>query len=134
MDIICGLGFVNEELNYVKLGVDGIELPIGTTGAFLQSINGYVNNIADKDATNIQFGGGLGFTAGRKSRLVCRTGRAVTWKGHWRSLAVDGGFYISAIDRFGYGQDCGRPGRGSGKCDAELGERDADIGLYCNSI
>ena len=97
MDIICGLGFVNEELNYVKLGVDGIELPIGTTGAFLQSINGYVNNIADTDATKIQFGGGLGFTAGKKVEISLPDWAGGDLEGALAEFAVDGGFTFQQL-------------------------------------
>ncbi len=97
MDIICGLGFVNEELNYVKLGVDGIELPIGTTGAFLQSINGYVNNIADKDATKIQFGGGLGFSAGKKIEISLPDWAGGDLEGALAEFAVDGGFTFEQL-------------------------------------
>ncbi len=97
MDIICGLGFVNEELNYVRLGVDEIELPIGTTGAFLQSINGYVNNIADPDATKIQFGGGLGFTAGKKIELSLPDWAGGDLEGALAEFGVEGGFTFQEL-------------------------------------
>ena len=97
MDIICGLGFVNEELNYVRLGVDDLDLPIGATGAFLQSINGYVNNIADVDATNIQFGGGLGFTAGKKIEISLPDWAGGDMEGALAEFAVDGGFTFQQL-------------------------------------
>ncbi|MBN2842926.1 MAG: hypothetical protein JXM68_07540, partial [Sedimentisphaerales bacterium] len=69
IEIVCGLGFVNEQFNYIRLGVGDLDIPIGATGAFLQEINGLVNNIADEDATKIAFGGGVGLTAGPELNL-----------------------------------------------------------------
>ena len=41
-------------------------VPIGTTGAFLQQIDGLLNNLAPSNEALVEFTGGLNFTAGPK--------------------------------------------------------------------
>jgi hypothetical protein len=62
IEVSAGLGFYNGNLNYLSLGADGLGLPIGATGAYLQEINGLIDHIADPEP--VAFGGGVGATAG----------------------------------------------------------------------
>ena len=52
------------ELNRISAEVDGLQLAIGNTGAFLQSLSGGVNNLAPSNTDPIEFTGGVGITAG----------------------------------------------------------------------
>ncbi|MCF7956842.1 MAG: SBBP repeat-containing protein [Phycisphaerae bacterium] len=97
MEIICGLGFVDGEFNYIKLGVGDLNVPIGATGAFLQSITGNVNNIADPDATKIAFGGGLGFTAGPKVSINLPNWAGGDLEGSLAEFGLEGGFTVSDL-------------------------------------
>jgi len=67
--ILCGLGFLNGELNYVSLGVDDLNIPIGTTPVFLQKVAGNVNNIAKGSTDPVSLGGALGLTVGPEISL-----------------------------------------------------------------
>ena len=64
----AGLGFLlpppELELNFISLEVDGLGIPIGTTGIFWQRVAGSVNNIAETDPDPVEFGGGVGLTFG----------------------------------------------------------------------
>ena len=62
--IVGGAGFIQGEFNYIALGVDDLNIMIGTSPVFLQKIVGNVNHISDKDKDPISIGGQLGFTAG----------------------------------------------------------------------
>lgn len=62
--IIGGIGFKQKQLNFVKLGVNELNKPIGTTGAFLQRIDGAIDHIASSDPKPILFTGGVGVTYG----------------------------------------------------------------------
>jgi hypothetical protein len=64
------------ELDHVGLQVVGLNEPIGTTGAFLQSINGDVSHIAQSDPTPTLFHGSVGVTAGPQIDI-----RLATWAG-----------------------------------------------------
>ncbi len=97
MEIVCGLGFVNDQFNYIRLGVGDLNLPIGTTGAFLQEINGTVNNLADPDPINIYFGGGLAFTAGPELGIALPEWAGGDLTGRLAEFGVEGGFTMSTL-------------------------------------
>ncbi|HEY9848183.1 MAG TPA: Calx-beta domain-containing protein [Leptolyngbyaceae cyanobacterium] len=59
-----GLGIRNGQFNFISLKADNLNKPIGTTGAFLQRISGQIDKIATP--AEIEFGGGVGLTAGPK--------------------------------------------------------------------
>ncbi|MFY7798296.1 MAG: DUF4114 domain-containing protein [Dolichospermum sp.] len=54
------------ELNLIGAEVDGLNVPIGNTGAFLQGLSGKIENFAPSDPDPIEFTGGLKLTAGPK--------------------------------------------------------------------
>ncbi|MBD2194135.1 MULTISPECIES: DUF4114 domain-containing protein [Calothrix] len=54
------------ELNLIGAEVDGLNVPIGNTGAFLQGLSGKIENFAPSDQDPIEFTGGLKLTAGPK--------------------------------------------------------------------
>lgn len=58
------VGFANGQFNFVKILGESLNLPVGTTGAYLQSVEGQVDHIAEADPDPIEFGGGVGITAG----------------------------------------------------------------------
>ena len=64
LELDCGLGFVNGDFNFISLGADNLDVPLGTTGAFLQGINGEVDHVSEFDPVQEEFGGSLRFTAG----------------------------------------------------------------------
>ncbi|WP_162052193.1 CARDB domain-containing protein [Gloeothece verrucosa] len=69
IEVAAGIGFVNNELNYIKLAANNLNKPIATTGLFLQKIGGQVNNIATSASLPAQFDGELGLTAGVKIQV-----------------------------------------------------------------
>ena len=53
------------ELDQISLNVDGLQIPIGTTGLFLQALGGSLNNLAKSKINDpLEFGGNVGFTFG----------------------------------------------------------------------
>jgi uncharacterized repeat protein (TIGR01451 family) len=64
-----GLGFIENQINYLSLGASELNQPIGTTGIFLQSISGQIDNIASSDTDLIEFLGQTEMTAGAEVNL-----------------------------------------------------------------
>ena len=86
----AGLGFIGGELDFVSLGADKVNKPIGSTGAFLQRIEGSVDHIAEADPTPIEFAGGLGVTAGPQKTISLPSWAGGTFEGFLVRLDVDG--------------------------------------------
>lgn len=64
-----GLGFIENQINYLSLGASELNRPIGTTGIFLQSISGQIDNIASLNTDLIEFLGQTEMTAGAEVNL-----------------------------------------------------------------
>lgn len=62
VDIEARMGFVGGELDQVMLGVSDLELPLGTTGAFLRSVHGSLDNLTGNEPPS--FTGTVGITYG----------------------------------------------------------------------
>ena len=54
------------ELNLIGAEVDGLNVPIGSTGAFLQGLSGKIQNFAPSNPNPVEFTGGLKLTGGPK--------------------------------------------------------------------
>ena len=85
-----GLGFVDGELNFVKLVGDNLNVAIDATGAFLQKIGGQVDHIAEKDPKPIAFGGTVGATAGPQKNIQLPQFLGGTFQGTLLRLDVEG--------------------------------------------
>ncbi len=80
-DITVVSGFVDS----IHVGVDSLNVPLWTTGMFLQTIAGGFEGVAT--AVNVSFDGTLGLTFGRKMSMP-----AIEW------LGIDGGdFYLAEM-------------------------------------
>ncbi len=88
IEIGGGVGFQDGKLNFISLDARDLNKPIGTTGAFLQSISGNINNLANPDS--IEFGGGLGITGGAKVDISLPDVIGGNFSGSIVSLEVNG--------------------------------------------
>lgn len=88
--IVAGVGFREGALNYVKLGADDLNKPIGSTGAFLQRIVGQVDHIAEADPEPISFGGEVGVTAGPEISISLPSWAGGDFEGALVELLVSG--------------------------------------------
>ncbi len=52
------------ELDKISLEVDGLQIPIGTTGLLLQKLGGSLNSLAKSDNNPTEYGGSVGLTFG----------------------------------------------------------------------
>jgi len=83
------IGFIGSALNFVELGVsDGLNKPIGNTGAVLQTIIGRINHIAEADPEPISFGGSAGVTAGPQITVALPSWAGGTFTGSLVRLDV----------------------------------------------
>jgi len=90
IDVSAGIGFANGKFNYLELGAQDINKPIGTTGAFLQDITGRVKNFAETPQKSIVFGGALGITAGPQINLSLPDWAGGNFSGSLLELNVEG--------------------------------------------
>ncbi len=90
IDINAGIGFLNGEFNYLELGAQDLNKPIGGTGAFLQKINGRVDNVAEAAGKSVLFGGSLGITAGPQINLSLPSWAGGNFSGSLIELNVNG--------------------------------------------
>jgi len=74
------IGIVDGYLDSMSIGVDGLNVPLGSSGLFLQKIEGGISGIATE--LNLTFEGTLGLTAGPKFSV-----EFVDW------LGIDNGVY-----------------------------------------
>src|SRR5262249_24697475 len=58
------LGFKGFEPDSIGIGQSNLNVPIGTTGAFLQAISGEVDNISSSSQAPVSFTGSVTFTEG----------------------------------------------------------------------
>ena len=86
----AGLGFVGGSLNYISLGASNLNLAIGATGAFLQSIQGSVNHVAPGDPNPVQFQGAVGVTAGPQVSVSLPSWAGGGFSGSLVQLGVNG--------------------------------------------
>jgi Ca2+-binding RTX toxin-like protein/subtilisin-like proprotein convertase family protein len=86
----AGIGFLDGEFNYLELGAQHLNKPIGTTGAFLQDITGQVKNVAETAQAPIVFGGSLGITAGPQINLSLPSWAGGNFSGSLLELNVEG--------------------------------------------
>ena len=86
----AGIGFLNGEFNYLELGAQDLNKPIGGTGAFLQDINGRVDNVAEAAGKSVLFGGSLGITAGPQINLSLPSWAGGNFSGSLIELNVEG--------------------------------------------
>jgi Ca2+-binding RTX toxin-like protein len=86
----AGIGFANGKFNYLQLGAQDLNKPIGTTGAFLQDITGQVKNVAETAQAPIVFGGSLGITAGPQINLSLPDWAGGNFSGSLVELNVEG--------------------------------------------
>ncbi len=90
IDVTAGIGFQNGEFNYLELGAQDLNKPIGATGAFLQDITGQVKNVAEAAQDSIVFGGALGITAGPEINLSLPDWLGGNFSGSLVELNVNG--------------------------------------------
>lgn len=90
IDVSAGIGFLNGEFNYLELGAQDLNKPIGGTGAFLQDITGQVKNVAETAQAPIVFGGALGITAGPQINLSLPDWAGGNFSGSLLELNVNG--------------------------------------------
>lgn len=58
------------ELDLIGIDVDELNIPIGTSGLFLQKLGGRVNNIAESNPQPVEFSGSVGTTFGPELSLT----------------------------------------------------------------
>uniref|UniRef100_UPI0039C683D1 Calx-beta domain-containing protein n=1 Tax=Nodularia chucula TaxID=3093667 RepID=UPI0039C683D1 len=133
-----GIGFINGEFNYLSLAVDELNRPIGTTGAFLQGINGQIDNIAPSDADPIEFTGGLGLTAGPEINVSVPSwlAGATNFSGSLLELDLTGSLNTNQIQGNGSVKLLGGLATGQGDATLKLNEKllDANINLSIGDI
>ncbi len=90
MGIILGgkLGFLNGDLDFVEVEADELDFPIGATGAVLERISGTVRNLTVPK--QLEFGGSVGFSAGREIEVSLPHWAGGEWTGSLGSFDVEG--------------------------------------------
>ncbi|MBI1314468.1 hypothetical protein GC176_24510 [bacterium] len=101
IEVLGGLGFVGSELNFVSLGADSLNKPIGATGAFLQSLNGQINHIGESDPMPVEFGGGIGITGGPQFSINLPSWAGGTYSGQLAALNLSGSLNRDRISASG---------------------------------
>ncbi|MDC0934849.1 SdrD B-like domain-containing protein [Pirellulales bacterium] len=99
--IVAGIGILQGELNFVELGVDDLNKPIGTTGAFLQRIVGRIDNIAEADPDPIAFGGDVRVTAGPEITISLPSWAGGDFTGSVADLLVTGAIDANHLEASG---------------------------------
>ena len=66
LTVLAGIGIIDNDFNFIRVGVDNLNLALGQTGAFLQKVVGEVDNVSLKDKDPVTFSGEVGVTLGPK--------------------------------------------------------------------
>jgi len=99
--IVGGAGIIQGEFNYIALGVDDLNIMIGTSPVFLQKIVGNVNHISDKDKEPISIGGQLAFTAGPELELWLPEQLGGKQEGSLAKLELEGEINVNQAKGYG---------------------------------
>ncbi len=101
IEVTAGLGFIDGDLNFISLGAADLNKPIGSTGAFLQSISGKVNNIAPAAKAPLTFSGGVGLTAGPTITINAPSWAGGPYSGSAVELNVNGSIDANHLEANG---------------------------------
>jgi hypothetical protein len=115
-----GVRLLNGQLDRISLDADNLNLAIGTTGAFLQEIGGYLDHLAD--SLPVEFGGNIGATAGPQITVHLPSWAGGDFSGSLIQLDVEGGIDVNHLTAAGTLEIIGGLATGTGS--AELNWQD----------
>ena len=116
IDVSAELGFIGDELDYASLEFQSLNAPIGTTGAFLQTISGQVNHLAEGDPEP-ELSGSVGATYGPQLDVTLPSWAGGGFQGSLVRLDVGGTIGASHLVATGAVQLIGGVVSGSGSAE-----------------
>ncbi len=132
IDVNAGIGFLNGEFNYLELGAQDLNKAIGGTGAFLQDINGRVDNVAKAAGKPVLFRGSLGITAGPEINLSLPDWAGGNFRGSLVELNVNGNLDANSFRADGEVKIIGGLIKGTGSAEVNWSEGEGYLKANAN--